>query len=1260
MNVKDLLLENRLWITVAGVLLFSVFSVSAQCVVGGTNFDTGVKSLCSPATLTDNDDEATGWLSNDLDAILISQCGGSDSYHLPVTATQHLSEGLLNNVIWGAQYPIDKSISNQYTLPWSASPIPGTSAIVANPRMIHPYYVDRPDNNIFVSLGSAKEVPFFSYTVKGLKPGSDVTFEAEVFSLLSDWAYNFHKSQGVTDSELKYNPYNGGIVSYSLANITGGTDRMSVKIGSSLSAVTGGINPGGTINNGPAASYIDFGKSITLTWTGTANASGNITFYIARGNTTGNLFQIPIGLDNIVITGTPQPQITYFGEPCPMMPFTVNLKQTYPQGTTFSWNEAVTGTTGTSGSFIFEPRKADIDYEVTATVMMPGCSAVTSAVTTIRSKVCCEDGKGLPSAKVNLLYDDFGHFPDNDTYEYRDKYGVVHTMPIIGAYHCGGGTLCSSAWGGEFVPFAYPQLVSSADLGLRLLDPIGDALYMGGCVVSYRQPFYPGVTQDNSGTGRGGMLYFALGAVGKNDVILYKKQVDGLCQGKKIYFSAQFAAINRGVNADGYSNKVGELVLEVLDASTGTLLYSTENVVILGNAGWQPASAEFEMPAGVSSVFVQVRHIGWSRCGNNDVCDYAIDDILVQVCAPPNILVDATVTEGEVCNNPVTLKVTTSSTINDYYTNMGYLFQYSYDNPQTATNVRWYDLGTVGTANQYVISNPSNHPAFNRDKVYFRVVAGNQAYLINNRAEWGPMDVFSSCREVSISDPIVVTTNCPPCQVPSVPSTLLSDFCQGIIPPALPDLTLFGFASHQWYDSSMNPVSSISSTIASTPGIHNYDVTVTDNYGCVSDPLIVPVKVIANPAAPTINRDVIYYRADIQSNNVFLNLLQQDAGFLTQVPGAELLWSSDGGATWTITAPVPPTPDSSDFNDKTYFYLVKQQNILTPRCESQPATVLARIYLIPSPIVSSLSYCIGETADPLTAMINLSPGYTVADYELRWYADATSFTYSTTAPIPNTAVAGEMIYYVSQFNIVTYAESSRVSLTVTVSESGVCSSTSACTDPKALNYDPQNMDNNGSCRYADEENTYNGQVPETPVDTVGAKALENCDLIAGMPLSAKILKIAFTSKRTIIVYWEIVQGDNTFYYDVEYTISRSGVTLFYLSIVCDEALRASAADVTGHTVSAVYDVDFTTGICQPEGKTDNVVVYPNPFTDKLTVLVKGAEVTHIALYSIEGSLLATYRNLNEVQIATDKLPAGVYIVKVTADGKTETVTVVKN
>jgi hypothetical protein len=220
-----------------------------------------------------------------------------------------------------------------------------------------------------------------------------------------------------------------------------------------------------------------------------------------------------------------------------------------------------------------------------------------------------------------------------------------------------------------------------------------------------------------------------------------------------------------------------------------------------------------------------------------------------------------------------------------------------------------------------------------------------------------------------------------------------------------------------------------------------------------------------------------------------------------------------------------------------------------------------------------------------------------------------------------------------------------------------------CTDLKALNYNPNATELDKSCVYSDEENTYNGIITEEPDEVVGTKPVEDCDLNAGLSIiSAFISKIEYISNYQITAYWDIVQADGKiFSYKAEYTISGPGNIMFYLSIVCNAGTtRASAADVTGYTVSAAFNVPEYTGICQPAAvAASNLTVYPNPFTDYLTVLVKGAKSVNIVLYSVTGTPLASYSNLNEVQIATSKLPAGVYIVKVTADGKAETATVVK-
>jgi hypothetical protein len=74
-----------------------------------------------------------------------------------------------------------------------------------------------------------------------------------------------------------------------------------------------------------------------------------------------------------------------------------------------------------------------------------------------------------------------------------------------------------------------------------------------------------------------------------------------------------------------------------------------------------------------------------------------------------------------------------------------------------------------------------------------------------------------------------------------------------------------------------------------------------------------------------------------------------------------------------------------------------------------------------------------------------------------------------------------------------------------------------------------------------------------------------------------------------------------------------------------------------------------------------IKLYPNPATEKATIAIdlKEAKDVSIELYDLNGNLLkaATYANwlgLSTVEMNTNQLNAGVYLVKVTIDGEIST------
>jgi len=230
-----------------------------------------------------------------------------------------------------------------------------------------------------------------------------------------------------------------------------------------------------------------------------------------------------------------------------------------------------------------------------------------------------------------------------------------------------------------------------------------------------------------------------------------------------------------------------------------------------------------------------------------------------------------------------------------------------------------------------------------------------------------------------------------------------------------------------------------------------------------------------------------------------------------------------------------------------------------------------------------------------------------------------------------------------------------------------------CTDLKALNFNPLATDYDYEkpecqCVYANEENIFNADIDETPVDTIGARAKESCDLSTGLGItSAVIIGITPTDGKNILVHWEIVQDGNTFTYDVEYTISQEGNNLFYLSIICKEGGGASQAkplrsaseaniSVTGYTVSAIFNVDFGgVGICLPKA-ISNLVVYPNPTKGKLIIdngqwtnNVRPEPIDNVEIFDVFGKKQLSIINyqlsiVNSIDIS--HLPNGIYFLKI--------------
>ncbi len=145
--------------------------------------------------------------------------------------------------------------------------------------------------------------------------------------------------------------------------------------------------------------------------------------------------------------------------------------------------------------------------------------------------------------------------------------------------------------------------------------------------------------------------------------------------------------------------------------------------------------------------------------------------------------------------------------------------------------------------------------------------------------------------------------------------------------------------------------------------------------------------------------------------------LNQVASPLVATPsaGGTLKWYASNGTSSTTA----PTPDTRSVGPTSYS--VSQ---VVGGCESARSVITVNVSAgTPTPGVSSVSYCIGQSATSLTA----AP---LAGATLTWYTSTSASSGSSIAPTPSTKTAGTTIYYVSQ--TINFCESPRVGLTVTV------------------------------------------------------------------------------------------------------------------------------------------------------------------------------------------------------------------------------------
>ncbi len=755
------------YLSISLLSLATASTAYSQCVVAGTDFDTKPALGCPILPSTN---EEGGWYNENLDLNSLYDGVGYSNVN---DVKQFGVRGRLFTNSNGDMTDVNKIfLMNKMSVSASdPNAVYGYSTVTAQPKLIHPFFkANLEENNMFVNVGSGVKMPFLSYTVDGLAPGTTVELSFTLHNLM-DITYFEHLAKNVcvgptapvmSDFITKYSYSNTGLIN---------GNELSLGVVSSddnVEFVTAYDNSLHLINcKNVTTTKVGFGKSVVVKHKATVPETGIVTFYFYRAS---DCFQNPVGIDDIKVNGEIKPVLTSFGKSCPVQPLMIKTKQNYPADTKYSWKEGVTGQTSTTPSFAFIPDDADTKYTVTCEVTLPGCESAISDDYVVESDACCQTSDGTPMSMTYLFYDDFGNFPDDNIYEWTDRLGVTHVecLPAEQVHS-------SQAIGIDVkVPFAkaYNIEASGAKLNVPMAGGSKTELYNHGVYVISRGGGYPdGVQYDNSGTTTGGMLQFDLHDDGSQDDF-FELEFDHICTGKYISFGASVASIS------AYPGHV-ELSLEC----DGKVLIAKEANFTGGKDGWIDLSEEFVLSpsdfGGVNEVNLKMklRHVDDL---SGETRDYAIDNIFFAVCTPPDVILESSLANGnDMCDfdadDIIVLNALASSNALDRFylysdgmldaqKKLGYVYQYTFDNPslESETNpISWNTIHKEEVLEDGIfelsvkeywdsIFSKLYDDSTKQNNVYYRVVVGEYSDMMADYS-WKNQSYFSPCRKTSIS-----------------------------------------------------------------------------------------------------------------------------------------------------------------------------------------------------------------------------------------------------------------------------------------------------------------------------------------------------------------------------------------------------------------------------------------------------------------------------------------------------------------------------
>ena len=237
--------------------------------------------------------------------------------------------------------------------------------------------------------------------------------------------------------------------------------------------------------------------------------------------------------------------------------------------------------------------------------------------------------------------------------------------------------------------------------------------------------------------------------------------------------------------------------------------------------------------------------------------------------------------------------------------------------------------------------------------------------------------------------------------------------------------------SYSWLDAQDQPTTQPDINGLTEAGDYKFSYTLTTEEGCKSRQPSTLEFTLREISAPTGTGMVSYVLGDTSSSGKFdKNLLQQDPSAVDVESGYTYNWYDENLQPLQGGAPIPDVPAAG--STIRYDYYVNRTQPVGCVSEMFPVTVFVSGSTVPVPV--NVSYCLNETAQPITATAS-----EVTDSNSSWevvYYDEDGNELTTESDrTPNTSVSGTITYYVSQREVGNPSnESGKVSLLVNVIE----------------------------------------------------------------------------------------------------------------------------------------------------------------------------------------------------------------------------------